>query len=99
MGKPIYVFYRMKPTAAFLQLSKEEQGRVRAGMGERNEKAGTKHIIMLDTYWSNEEWYFAGVAEFPDIDALQQFERDQREANNALYVTSEIMLGTKFEES
>ena len=99
MGKPIYVIWRMRPTKAFLQLTSEEQGRVMAKHRERHEKAGAKHIIMLDTYWSTEDWYAAGVAEFQDVDALQQFERNQREANSALYMTSEIMLGTKFEES
>ena len=99
MAKPIYGMWRMRPTEAFLQLSREEQGHVMAKQMERHEKAGVKHIIMLDTYWSTEQWYVAGVAEFQDIDALQQFERIQLEANVGLYQRSEIMLGTKFEES
>ena len=97
MGKPICVIWRKRPTTVFMQLTPEEQGRLTAEHMERHEKAGAKHIIVLDTYWSTEAWYAAGVAEFKDIDALQEFERVQREANAGLYMTSEIMLGTKLE--
>jgi hypothetical protein len=97
MAKPIYVMWRARPKAALLQLSKEERAQFAAKHMERHEKAGVKLVITLDTYWSTEKWYWAGVWEIEDIDALQEFERMQQEAKLSLYMTSEIMLGTKWE--
>ena len=99
MGKQVYSMWKARPTAAFLQLAEEEQGQYWAGLRERHEKAGVKSIVVLDTHWSTEQWYFAGVAEYQDIDALRRFERMQQEANVSLYFAAEHMLGTKMEES
>ena len=98
MAGPIYVIWRLRLTEAFLQLSKEEQESFWAKRIELGEKVGEKPIIMLDTYWSTEHWHMAGVTEFPDLDALQKFEKLSLEMNKDLYMSTEIMLGTKLEQ-
>jgi hypothetical protein len=98
MARPIYVVFKNRLTAAFLELSEEEQAQLMAEAAERQRQAGAKRIIVLDTFWSTEQWYWAGVVEFPDIDAFQEFQRMGREQSKSLYITSEIILGTKSEE-
>jgi len=75
MGKPIYMMWRNRPTAAFWQLSEEEQNAYIARVMDAHEKAGTKRIISLDPFWSTERWWLAGVVEFSDIDALHEYEK------------------------
>ena len=65
---------------------------------DAHDKAGSKQIISLDPFWSTERWWLAGVVEFPDIDALQKYERLLQEISHAKYMVSDLMLATKFEE-
>ena len=44
-------------------------------------------------------WYGAGVTEFPDMAALQEFERMGIQDNKALYIETDVILGTKWEEA
>jgi hypothetical protein len=36
------------------------------------EKAGGKRTIECNTYWCTDQWLFAGVEEFPNIEAVQK---------------------------
>ena len=98
MAKPIYMMWRNQETAAFWQLTEEQRNTLRARVREALDKVGVKSIIFLDPFWSTERWSFAGVVEFPDIDALQEYERILQEIGHAQYMVSEVMLATKFEE-
>ena len=97
MAKPIYVMYRMRPTAAGWELSEEERAELMARNQALHAQAGAKHVIFLDPFWSTERWYFAGVAEFEDMEAFLKFEDLQKAAGVGQYQESEIMLATKLE--
>ena len=98
MAKPIYMMFRNRATAAFWQLTEAERNAHNARVMEAHDKVGSKMIILLDPFWSTERWSFAGVVEFPDIDALQEYERLLQEIGHAQYMVSDVMLATKFEE-
>jgi len=51
---------------------------------------------MIDCRWSNEEWDFVGIEEWPTIEALEKrakFEKEELEAFR--YVESKTYLGTR----
>ena len=99
MAKSIYMMFRNRPTAAFWELTEEERTAHMARVMEAHDKVGSKIIILLDPSWSTERWFFAGVVEFPDIDALQKYERLLMDIGHAQYEVSEVMLATKWEET
>ena len=94
MGKPIYMIWRSRPTAAFWELTEEERNSHYAKVFDAHEKVGSKQIIILDPFWSTERWFSAGVTEFPDIEALQEYERLLQEMGHDRYRVSDIVLGT-----
>ena len=98
MAKPIYMMWRNRATAAFWELTEGERNAHMARVVEAHDKVGSKSMIALDPFWSTERWFFAGVTEFPDIDALQEYERLLQEIGHAQYVVADIMLATKMEE-
>ena len=91
------MMWRNRPTAAYWQLSEEERNSHHAKMMEGIEKIGAKMVIILDTHWSTERWFFAGVTEFPDIEAVQKWGDFLAELEHAKYIVADIMLATKWE--
>ena len=87
------------PTEAWYQLSKEEQDHLMARQGESFEKTGGKTIAFADSAWSNEEWMFFGVHEYPDLESLQEHTKRLEEIQWFRYVTSKVILGTEWEQS
>ena len=49
------------------------------------------------TVWSNEEWVWFGVMEFPDIEAVQNHSTFIEELEQVRYVESKSYLGTRME--
>ena len=97
MGKPIYMIYRSRPTAAYWELTEEERNSFGAKLVKGHEKVGAKPVIVLDAHWSTERWFFAGVTEFPDIEAVQKWGDYLAELDHAKYVIVDLMLGTEWE--
>jgi hypothetical protein len=64
---------------------------------EAFEKAGAKRPIICDSSWSSDQWSFAGVEEFPNIEAVQNYMAALNELNWFRYVEATSILGTKFE--
>ena len=97
MGKPIYMMYRNRPTAAWWELTEEERNAYGAKIMEGLERIGAKSIVRLDPFWSTERWFGAGVTEFPDIEAVQKWGDLLAELEHSKYIVPDIMLGTKWE--
>jgi hypothetical protein len=68
-----------------------------AEMGEAVEKAGGKTLMMCGTNWSSDQWSFAGMEEFPNIEAVQNYMAAADELNLFRYVEATSVLGTKME--
>jgi hypothetical protein len=97
MAGPIYKFFMARFSEAWYQLSKEEQKSFVAKLDEALEKAGGKRLIICDTNWSSDQWLFAGMEEFPNIEAVQNYMAAVSELNLFRYDESISVLGTKME--
>jgi hypothetical protein len=71
---------------AWYQLSEEERNSLKAKHDEAFEKAGAKRPIICDSSWSSDQWSFAGVEEFPNIEAVQDYMAALNELNWFRYV-------------
>jgi hypothetical protein len=97
MAGPIYKAWWGKLTAAWYQLSKEEQESLLAKVSEAREKAGGKLVIFCNSSWASENWQYFGVEEFPDIEAVQKHTELLNELNLMMYVDSSSVLGTEWQ--
>jgi hypothetical protein len=97
MAQPICKLFMGRKLDAWYQLSKEEQAGFEAKLNEALEKVGAKRLILCDTNWSSDQWSFAGVEEFPNIEAVQNYIAALNEFNWFRYVESTNVLGTKVE--
>ncbi len=99
MAKTIYQLFTARFTEAWYQLSKEEQDQVLAKQTESFEKAGGKNLVFAESVWSNEEWQFFGVNEFPDLETLQAHTNRLIEIPWFRYIDSKVILGKEYEQS
>lgn len=97
MSEPIYKIFMGKFLPHWYQLSKEEQQSLLAKVNDALEKVGAKRSILCNTYWSTDQWIWAGVEEFPNLEAVQKFQAALQELNFWRYAESISMLGTKWE--
>ena len=97
MAEPIYKFFMGRRSEAWHQLSKEEQNTIEAKLNEAREKVGAKRLIICNPSWSSDQWSYAGVEEFPDIEAVQKYMEAVNELNLFRYIEATSFLGTKFE--
>ena len=71
MSEPIYKFFTSRFLPDWYQLSQEEQKSLLAKHNEALEKLGAKRTILCNAYWSTHQWLWAGVEEFPNMEAVQ----------------------------
>ena len=71
------MFAKIKP--AFHKLSEEERQEFMRKDREKMEELGYKLHFMLDCSWSNEEWQFIGIEEWPSMEAIQKIEKFHEE--------------------
>jgi hypothetical protein len=95
MSSKIYKMWKARSTAAWHELSEEEQNEIFAKNDADLEKLGVKTIILCDAMWSTEHWEFFGVEEYPDIEAVQAHAAYLNEINFFKYTEAEIMFGTE----
>ena len=87
--------YFAKIKEAFYNLSEEEKIEFTRKDREEMDGLGMKAIAMIDCRWSNEEWDFVGIEEWPTIEALEERGRfEKEELNTFRYVESKTYLGT-----
>ena len=76
-------------------LSKEEQEEFRRRDREKMEELGYKLHHMLDCSWSNDEWQFFAVEEWPSIEAIEKITKfHEEELGISRYIESKAYLGT-----
>lgn len=83
----------MKDT--FIELSEEEKISFMRKDRENLDELGMKAVTMVDCHWSNEEWDYIGVEQWPSMEAIEmreQFEKEELEVFK--YVDSKTYLGT-----
>lgn len=96
MSKIVYQLFLGRFTEAYYQLSEEERNQLLAKQSESSEKAGAKSIIFAESVWSNEEWQFYGVNEYPSIEALQKHTQRLIDAQWFRYIESKVVLGKEY---
>ena len=97
MAEPIYKLFMGRFSEAWYQLSKEEQNSLIAKLNGALEKVGGKRPLLCDSSWSSDQLSFAGIEEFPNIEAVQRFTAALQELNWFRYCESTNVLGTKSE--
>lgn len=95
ISEPIYKFFTGRFLPDWYQLSKEEQDSILAKLHEALEKLGAKTTIHCNTYWSTDQWMWAGVEEFPNIEAVQKYMATLQELNWPRYAEGSSVLGMK----
>jgi hypothetical protein len=94
--KPIIRLYFAKIKEAFYNLSEEEKKEFMRKDRKNLDELGCKIMMMVDCRWSNEEWNFIGVEEWPTIEALEKRAKFEYEELGAYrYVESKTYLGTR----
>jgi hypothetical protein len=94
-SKPIVRFYFAKMKDAFTNLPEEEKTTFMTKDRENLDELGMKAVAMVDCHWSNEEWDYIGVEQWPSMEAIEKrerFEKDELELFR--YVESKTYLGT-----
>lgn len=99
MAGPVYKMFRARWTNAWFQLSNEEQDALFGKIQEAMKKVGGKSMLICDSSWTSERWWFWGVEEYPNIEAVQEHTRLLNEFGWLRYVDSETLLGTAAPES
>jgi len=93
--KPIIRVYFAKIKEAYYNLSEEEKSEFMRKDRKQMDELGMKLLMTIDCRWSNEEWDFIGIEEWPGIEALEKrakFEKEELETFR--YVESKTYLGT-----
>ena len=94
MAGPVYKMFYARMKEAWFQLSKEEQGALFGKIEEAMKKVGGKSMITCDSSWNSEKWWFWGVEEYPNIEAVQEYAKLLNEIDWLRYCNSETLLGT-----
>ena len=99
--KTIIRLYFAKMKAAFGELSDEEKIAFMQKDRANLDELGMKAVSMVNCGWSNEEWDYVGVEQWPSMEAIKKREKfENEELNVSKYVVSKTLLGTpeSFEE-
>lgn len=94
-NKPIIRLFFAKIKKAFIELSEEEKMAFMQKDRQNLDELGMKAVMMIDSSWSNEEWDYIGIEQWPTLEAIEkrkQFEKDELEVFK--YVESKTYLGT-----
>ena len=94
-NKPIARLFFAKMKDAFIDMSEEEKMAFMSKDRKNIDELGMKAVMMIDCSWSNDEWDYIGVEQWPTEEALkkrEQFEKEELEVFK--YVESKTYLGT-----
>ena len=97
--KPIFRFLLLKIREAGYKLLEDEKKwkKLLEDDLKNLEEVGGKHIIDCDCRWSDGEYAFSSVSEFPDIEALQKHAKFEEEHGWFRYFDYKFYLGTRYE--
>ena len=94
-NKPIIRLFFAKIKEEFTKLPEEEKIAFMSKDRENLDELGMKAVSMIDCSWSNDEWDYIGVEQWPNKEAIVKreiFEKEELEI--AKYVESKTYLGT-----
>jgi hypothetical protein len=94
-NKPVIRLYFARIKEAFIDLPDEAKVDFMRRDRENLDKLGMKAVSMIDCSWSNDEWDYVGVEEWPSLEAIkkrEQFENEELEVFK--YVEAKTLLGT-----
>jgi len=94
--KPIIRLLFAKIKEAFYKLSAEEQQEFMIKDRKNLEELECKVLMMIDCRWSNEEWNYIGVEEWPTLEALEKRAKFEfEELQKFKYIDAKTYLGTQ----
>jgi hypothetical protein len=96
MAGPIYKMFYMRMKDPWFQLSKAEQDALLAKLGDAMKSVGGKPVVMCESAWNSEKWWYWGVEEYPSIEAVQEHTRCLADLEWFRYCESETLLGTAY---
>ena len=97
-SKPIIRLFFAKLKDAWHEQSEEQQTEFMRKDRARLDELGCT-FTMYDLRWSNEEWQFIGVEEWPNLEALEKYAAFQKEElKGPSYVDAKVYLGTPVTE-
>lgn len=94
-NKPVIRLYFAKMKEAYINLPEEEKLAFMRKDRENLDQLGMKAVMMIDCRWSNNEWDYIGVEQWPTMEAIdhrEQFENEELDVSK--YVESKTYLGT-----
>ena len=94
-NKLIIRFYFAKMKEAFGMLPDEEKVAFMRKDRENLDVLGMKAVSMVNCSWSNDEWDYIGVEQWPSMEAIkkrEEFENEELEVSK--YVEFKTILGT-----
>lgn len=90
-----------KPKEAWHSLSEKEQEdffKKEQEMAKRlRAKLGIRTINTSKCLWSNEEWFEFGIEEFPNVEAVQEYNEQLLKIGMYRYFEAKVLLGTPIE--
>jgi len=94
--KPIIRLLFAEIKEAFYNLSEEESLEFMVKDRKNLDELGCKVIMMIDCRWSNEEWNYIGVEEWPSLEALEKRAKfEYEELKKYRFIESKTYLGTR----
>jgi hypothetical protein len=94
-NKPVIRLYFVKMKEAFINLSEEEKQAFMQKDRENLDHLGMKAVMMIDCRWSNDEWDYVGIEQWPTMEAIDQREQFENEELDVFkYAESKTYLGT-----
>ncbi len=94
-NKPIIRLLFVKMKQAYVDMPEEEKKAFMRKDRENIDELGMKALAMVDCHWTNTEWDYIGVEEWPSMEVFrvrEQFEKDELEMSK--YVESKTYIGT-----
>ncbi len=93
--KPIIRLFFAKMKQAYIDMPEEEKRAFMRKDRENIDALGMKAVAMVDCHWSNEEWDYIGIEEWPSIEVVEMREKfEKEELKISKYVESRTYLGT-----
>ena len=70
-SKPVIRLFFAKMKDTFIALPEEEKISFMRKDRENLDELGMKAVTMIDCSWSNEEWDYIGVEQWPSLEAIE----------------------------
>ena len=94
--KPIIRLLFAKIKEVFYNLSEEEKMEFMVKDRKNLDELGCKVIMMIDCRWSNEEWNYIGIEEWPSLESLEKRAKfEYEELEKFKIIESKTYLGTR----